>query len=337
MIRLSILIPVYNAAAYLPACVESLFRQDLPEADFEVCLIDDGSTDESPAVMRRLAAEHPSVRLFTQANQGVSAARNRGIREAEGEYLLFVDADDAVMPRSLAPLLRAAQAQQADIAKGLGRKADSCDMDRWLKEEEDAAPAKEATGPTDITLMTGEEAYCRIYSPLECTVWQYLYRTEFLRSRRIQFLPSIRMAEDMEVVERCLLQARRVIALPIPFYLYRQHDGSCVSTMTAGKLCDMNTVLGVIAREHTALPLQAATRQRQAQNFHHHLMVVVWYLSHHRSLYAERRRVMGDLLAKVSRFPGGLPLRQRLSLWTVRHFPLVYTALRTALPGRKFD
>jgi hypothetical protein len=99
----------------------------------------------------------------------------------------------------------------------------------------------------------------------------------------------------------------------------------------------MNTVLGVIAREHTALPLQAATRQRQAQNFHHHLMVVVWYLSHHRSLYAERRRVMGDLLAKVPRFPGGLPLRQRLSLWAVRHFPLAYTALRAALPGRKFD
>jgi glycosyltransferase involved in cell wall biosynthesis len=328
MIDLSILIPVFNAAPYLEACVESLFQQDLPEEQFEVLLIDDGSTDDSPAVMARLAEAHPQVRLLTQPNQGVSAARNRGLREAEGEYLLFVDADDTLVPHALPALLRAARTQMADMVMGgfLTVTGDDDETPRLTEDDDTPRPA-----------ITGQEAYLTLYSPLQCTVWQSLFRTDFLREHHIRFLPGIRMAEDLEVTERCLLLARRVSAVARPFYVYHLRPHSCITSMTPAKLCDMNTVLGVMQREHTALATLPATQKRQAEHLAHHVMVVVWYLTHHRSLYAARRRVVDDLLHKVARDLRPLPAWQRLQLWALRRCPMTLLALRYALARHKYD
>lgn len=103
--RLSVIIPVYNYAHFLRACVASVRGQDL--ADVEVLIVDDGSTDDSAEV----AATLPGVRYIHQVNQGLSAARNTGIAHASGEYLLFLDADDQLAPHTLAARLDFLRAQ----------------------------------------------------------------------------------------------------------------------------------------------------------------------------------------------------------------------------------
>lgn len=94
----SVLVPCHNAAPWLAATLESVLAQTWPHR--EIIVVDDGSTDDSPAIARAYAAR--GVRLFTQANVGASAARNRALREARGEYLQFLDADDLLSPGKLA-------------------------------------------------------------------------------------------------------------------------------------------------------------------------------------------------------------------------------------------
>ncbi len=98
--KFSIIIPVYNRENTITTCVEGVLNTDFQ--DFEVILINDGSSDDSLIVCQQLAAKYPRVQVITQSNEGVSAARNIGISHSKGEYLLFVDSDDTYVPGALA-------------------------------------------------------------------------------------------------------------------------------------------------------------------------------------------------------------------------------------------
>ncbi|WP_303728630.1 glycosyltransferase [Denitrobacterium detoxificans] len=98
----SVIVPIYNKSSYLADCIASLERQTLPRNAFQVVMVDDGSTDDSLAVCQRLAAESSlCIEIIAQENGGVSSARNAGMRAAEGRYLFFLDADDALSPDTL--------------------------------------------------------------------------------------------------------------------------------------------------------------------------------------------------------------------------------------------
>ena len=109
----SFIIPVYNCKDYLPACVESIRAVGLEL--FEILLVDDGSTDGSGEVCDALVARYPEVRAVHQTNAGASAARNQGIREATGERILFIDADDSIDSKALGTVLADSRCQQVDL------------------------------------------------------------------------------------------------------------------------------------------------------------------------------------------------------------------------------
>ena len=96
MIQLSIVIPIYNVEKYLYTCLLSIMTQDIPLTDYEVILINDGSSDGSLVIAERFAAQYSNIRLISQENRGLSGARNRGIEEAQGEYIWFIDSDDYI-------------------------------------------------------------------------------------------------------------------------------------------------------------------------------------------------------------------------------------------------
>ncbi len=101
-ILLSIILPVYNVAPYLPRCLNSLMAQGLKSGEYEILLIDDGSTDESLRICEEFALKYPPLfRIIQKENEGVSATRNLGIKEAKGEYIYFVDPDDYLAPQGL--------------------------------------------------------------------------------------------------------------------------------------------------------------------------------------------------------------------------------------------
>lgn len=112
---ISVIVPVYNVADYLPECMESILRQD--HTQLEVILIDDGSTDDSGAICDQYAARDHRVRVIHQKNAGAAAAKNAGLRIATGAYLAFADSDDYLEPDAYSHMLEMIRQSQADAAE----------------------------------------------------------------------------------------------------------------------------------------------------------------------------------------------------------------------------
>lgn len=112
--KVSVVVPVYNAEAYLEECIDSILGQTL--TDIEVIAVDDGSTDGSAAILKKYAERDKRLKVVMQENAGVSTARNNGIREAKGEYVSFIDSDDWIDADFLEKLYNAAKENNADIA-----------------------------------------------------------------------------------------------------------------------------------------------------------------------------------------------------------------------------
>ena len=106
MKRLSIIVPVYNVEKYVRTCVESIFRQGLSDDEFEVIIINDGTPDRSIEIISDIIAAHNNIRVINQQNQGVSITRNNGIKNANGEYIVFIDSDDLIFDNCLPLLLK---------------------------------------------------------------------------------------------------------------------------------------------------------------------------------------------------------------------------------------
>jgi len=116
MIKVSVIVPVYNVEKYLGECLDSLIGQTLQ--DIEIIAVNDGSTDDSLQILNEYAAKDGRIKVYSQQNSGQSAARNRGLSVAAGEYVAFIDADDWVDRDFLEKLYQAAQRENADIAAG---------------------------------------------------------------------------------------------------------------------------------------------------------------------------------------------------------------------------
>lgn len=175
---LSIVVPVYNGEKHLAECLRSLLAQDLPREDYEILCVDDGSADSSPAILRQFAGENGNIRILTQANGGVAAARNAGAAAAEGEYVWFVDCDDLVAPNCLAGLRELAESSHPDrLIVGAYQFTDEL-----TEEERRQAQAGE--------LPANAPWY-------DSVVWRSLLRREFLESNGISFqYPELTHGED---------------------------------------------------------------------------------------------------------------------------------------------
>ncbi len=105
MIKLSIIVPVYNVEKYIHSCFECIFRQELDETEFEVIIVNDGTKDNSMEKIADFIKEHSNISVINQENQGLSVARNNGIAKAKGEYVYMPDPDDLLIDNYLSVLL----------------------------------------------------------------------------------------------------------------------------------------------------------------------------------------------------------------------------------------
>ena len=121
--KLSIIIPVFNVEKYLNKCLDSVFNQDIPYSDYEVILVNDGSTDNSEEIILKYKKQFPNLKYYKQKNSGPSKARNKGLDHATGEYIWFVDADDWIASNSLNRLLKYISKHKLDFCQ-----ITSCDI-----------------------------------------------------------------------------------------------------------------------------------------------------------------------------------------------------------------
>ena len=115
MLKLSIIIPVYNVEPYIAKCLDSCLHQDIPTDEYEIIVVNDGSPDNSVVIVKDYMQRYLNVRLVNRDNGGLSAARNTGLKEAKGEYVWFVDSDDWIEPYVLKHLTDKAYKDKLDV------------------------------------------------------------------------------------------------------------------------------------------------------------------------------------------------------------------------------
>ncbi|WP_435770415.1 glycosyltransferase family 2 protein [Nocardioides sp. SYSU DS0651] len=213
---ISVIVPVYDVASYLPACLDSLLAQRHRELD--VVVVDDGSTDGSGALADQYAARDDRVRVVHVPNGGLGAARNTGLRHARGDYLAFADSDDVVPPDALAVLLRALRRSDADFATGgvvrleAGRTVPMPWLDRMHTP---------FVGP--ITQRPGLLG--------DVFAWNKLFRRGFWEREGLQWPERIRY-EDQPTTTEAYVRARAVAVVPDVVYQWRiRGDGSAITEM----------------------------------------------------------------------------------------------------------
>ena len=220
---LSIVTPAYNASEFLPALIETVAALPSPGA-FEWVLVDDGSTDDTAALFEAAASSQPNWRMVKQANQGVAAARNRGLDDATGEYVWFVDADDLVVPSGFAALLAAA-AERADLVAFQAVRFASGEAHGNVFME---TKPQVATGQDWVTLLIRQKEWRHF-------LWQYWYRRQFLHACEIRFAEGL-IHEDIAVVTAAALNASRIRYVDQIAYRYRANPASLTNSRNEQRL-----------------------------------------------------------------------------------------------------
>ncbi|MDE6404422.1 MAG: glycosyltransferase [Lachnospiraceae bacterium] len=231
---LSIIIPIYNVEPYLPKCLDSILAQTF--TDFEVLLIDDGSTDGSSALADSYAAKDARIRCFHKENGGHMSARQAGFEKAAGEYIAFVDSDDWIDPAMYERMCAAAGEYGVDMVccnytsvtptKQIERR-DFCDPGFYDKPrlETDVYPRM---------LFSGHFFHYGV-SPSLCNK---LFRRTLLEKHLFHVPLTIKLGEDGLAAYPCLLGASSVYFLPESFYYYRSNGNSLTHTMDSGRLAE---------------------------------------------------------------------------------------------------
>ena len=208
MSEISIIIPVYNSAQYLNRCFNSIKAQTF--SDFEVLLIDDGSTDNSGEICDKVSSEDSRFRTFHTQNQGSSLARRYGIERANCDKLVFIDSDDDVHPLYLRNLHDAMTQNNVDIAM--------CDMQ---KVPNDSNPSEITTGAPII--LDQESLHKRFFNYQFWGFWGKIYKKELFDGI---YFPPYNINEDYVVMAQLFLKQNRIAYIPNAMYYYRTNPQS---------------------------------------------------------------------------------------------------------------
>ena len=229
--KISVVVPVYNVEAYADKCLASLAAQTYP--NMEVIVVDDASTDGGGVICDAWAARDSRFQvLHLSENQGLSAARNAGVRRAAGDYVAFVDSDDYVEPSLLETLYRALEENRADI---------SICGDEGLRLK--PGPAQVFTPAETARCLAGR-------SPFLWTAWGKLFPAEL--ARQIPFDRDALCCEDLLFFYQVLKRAGRIAYVPAPLYHYVFREGSLIHHGVTEKRCTVLTVLDGICEDSAA-------------------------------------------------------------------------------------
>lgn len=215
--NLSVVIPCYNCEAYLQQTVDSIRKAELK--DYEILLIDDGSTDGTSGLCDRLCTRDPATRCIHQENAGVSAARNRGIRAAQGDYIWFVDADDTVDVSSLTHAVEIAIHQQPDILL-FGMSFDYYHRGRMYRQEDFVPPCEGL-----LSLEQLKARFQEFYrSNALTTACNKFCRRSLIMEYNVRFHEDMNLMEDFLFVLELLPFCQSIYCLPTAIYHYRQAE-----------------------------------------------------------------------------------------------------------------
>ncbi len=225
--KFSIIIPVYNVENYIEECIESVIVQTF--TDYEVILVDDGSTDLSGVICDKYAQQYSCFHVIHQKNRGLSAARNCGIEMAVGEYLLFLDSDDYYAHEKCLEII--------------SQKADGCDIVAydWIIKNENVYKAEQQVCKLNANYKDGVQYLLSALQNTPLYRWYvciYAIRREYWIQQKFHFVQGIAF-EDIKITYSILLFSAEVHVIPDALYVYRYgRNGSITETVKFSSLID---------------------------------------------------------------------------------------------------
>lgn len=219
MIKVSIVVPIYNVQEYLGACLESLLAQTLK--DIEIICINDGSTDDSPTILQCFAAKDSRIKIINKQNEGPGIARNTGIKNAQGEYIGFVDPDDWVRPDMYERLYNQAKSLNSDIV--IGEYVRYQEWDNKIIPQKLLKKAVKYIKDEPVELPTGNidrEVLLDTLLVTPCYSWNRIYKRSFLQEKQLLFSED-KCFEDVPFILQSHIFAKKVSYLKYAGYVYR--------------------------------------------------------------------------------------------------------------------
>lgn len=216
---ITIIIPVYNVEDYISACIQSVISQSYH--DFELIIVNDGSTDSSGEICNQFAEKDTRIKVFHKNNEGVSSARNLGLRKAHGEYITFIDSDDYIGPDYLSNLYGSITFSDADIVIG-GY------VQVW-------GDYNEAFCFKDVTLPNFEFSQLFTLHNLHkrCSPWGKLFKAKVIRENNLWFDERIHLGEDCIFVLTYLSYIKSATLISASEYYYLQREGSLTKKLNS--------------------------------------------------------------------------------------------------------
>ena len=289
MVKVSVVIPVYNVEEYLRRCVDSVLAQTL--SDLEIILVDDGSPDQSPAICDEYAQADARIRVIHKTNGGLASARNAGMRIAQGEYLFFLDSDDWLEPDGLAKLCDVAGTYRVDFVRYRAIRTG------WPGLEENAPCRVEEVRELSEGLYDEARIICEVYPRLLATrqltmgaivsAWGSLYDRAFLRAHELWFDEDIRFSEDLIFSAKVVRAAKRFYFVDAPgVYHYFYNPKSISKSFRAGRWDSCKQIIALC---------EAAFAQDPGYDFSDQLLYLRWFCI---MLALGERRHLGSLTEK---------------------------------------
>lgn len=304
-INISIIVPVYNVEQYLEQCLNSLVNQSLK--DIEIIVVIDGATDNSLKIAKKYE-EYSNFLIVESENRGLGAARNLGLKYANGEYILFVDSDDFIDHDMCRDLYICAKEYNSNIIQ--------CGHQLYYEE-----------GKTE-NILYGPYATVKEYDSQECLkmffnglisgyVWNKLYRHDFIKKYNIKNPEGV-CYEDMIVTLKTLNHADKVIILNKPLYIYRQRLFSLSKGLTSNKILDyINQARDCISYTNCSLESTQLAKERKAFNTRCFLSATNWY---YKCKQLERKSIYLDQISiQLKKWKKELPIFEILSLSSLNY------------------
>jgi glycosyltransferase involved in cell wall biosynthesis len=226
-LKISIIVPVYNTAKFLPRCLDSLIDQKIQK---EIIIVNDGSTDDSRSILSLYQANNSEIIIIDKENGGLSSARNEGLKVARGEFIGFVDSDDWIKENALELLWSKASKDNLDILA----------FDPVLYFDEDNVQSISRDLKLAGKVLSGEEFfnYSIRYRSLQVPVCFHLFRREVLESNHLRFVEGI-FHEDWQFTPRVYFKAKRIEYINQNLYYYRKGVSSITAKTTKKHIRDL--------------------------------------------------------------------------------------------------
>lgn len=211
--KVSIIVPIYNVEKYLKKCIDSIVSQTY--SNIEIILINDGSSDNSESICKEYESIDQRIRYYKKQNGGLSSARNYGIENATGDYLLFIDSDDYIDNSMVETLLVSAEKYNADMVE--------CNYYEVINEE------FHVFKPKKNKVYSSKEAIASlIYNTgITPTAWNKLYSKKLFS--KLRYTEGL-YHEDEEIIVKLLSKAEKVVEIGNPLYFYIKREGSIINS-----------------------------------------------------------------------------------------------------------